>query len=457
MKGFETMIRAKKMRTIRISTRLAASLMAGAASLSAQDVSLPALLAEADSVNPRIAVARRIAEAAAARVPQVGALPDPMVGISLMNVPVARPSLDREVMTMAQVQVSAMLPWPGKLGIREDVARLQAEAAEWEVDRVRDQVLSDVKSTYYQIYFVSQAIAVTDRNEALVGDLARLTSAKYGVGTAAQPDVLKAQVERTRLSDQLVALREQRTIAVARLNALLSRPTDTPLPSIELPEAVRIAALTGATGGPRFASAALADLLPGGDTDGGLPPTADLQQLALENSPMIQAHMRRVAAHERALSLAEAAKLPDVNVSAGYSRRAGLADFFSVMVSAPLPIFSGRKQDQGVLEQTAVLGEHRARHRAMIDELNGEVASLAAELQRARDQLALLNDGILPQARTGLSSATASYQVGRVDFLALLDAQVTLYRHDLDYHRLLTDFAKNLAALERAVGTEVLP
>jgi outer membrane protein TolC len=64
----------------------------------------------------------------------------------------------------------------------------------------------------------------------------------------------------------------------------------------------------------------------------------------------------------------------------------------------------------------------------MVDELNAEIASLSAELRRARDQLVLLNDGILPQARTGLSSATVSYQVGRVDFLTLLDAQVTLYR-----------------------------
>ncbi len=180
------MIRTKGMRTIRISTRLGAWLMACTESLSAQDVALPALLAEADSVNPRIAAAKRAAEAAAARVPQAGALPDPMVGIGLMNVPVARPRLSGNMMTMAQVQLSAMLPWPGKLGLREEVARLQAETSEWEVERVRDQVLADVKSTYYQVYFVNQAIAVTGRNETLVGDFAELTSAKYGVGTAAQ-------------------------------------------------------------------------------------------------------------------------------------------------------------------------------------------------------------------------------------------------------------------------------
>jgi outer membrane protein TolC len=427
-----------------------------AAPLHAQEAPLAALLAEADSANPQIASARRTAEAAAARVPQAGALPDPMIGVGFMNVPVTNPGLGNDMMTMLQLRVGAELPWPGKLGLSEDAARLHAEAADWDVERVRQKVRAEVRVAYYQVYFVDRALEVTGRNEGLVRDFARLTSVKYGVGTAAQPDVLRAQVERTSLSDQLVALREQRVSAAARLNALLSRPTDTPVTTVELPEAVRVAALREEPGGARFASAALADVLPAAAPGGGIPSVAELQRLAFNHSPMIQAHVRRVEAQARALALAEKAELPDLSVTAGYSRRAGFGDFFDVMVSAPVPIFSGRKQNQGVFEHAAMLAEHEARHDAMVDELNGEIASLAAEAARARDQLVLLNDGILPQARTGLASATASYQVGRVDFLTLLDAQVTLYRHELNYHRLLADFATNLAALERAVGTEVL-
>jgi outer membrane protein TolC len=436
---------------------LTSTCLALAAPLGAQEASLAALLAQADTANPRIVGARRTAEAMAARVPQAGALPDPIVGVGLMNVPVSNPGLGNEMMTMLQLRVGAELPWPGRLRLGEDVARLHAEAAEWEVERVRQNVRAEVESAYYQIYFVDRALDVTGRNEGLVRDFARLTSSKYGVGTAAQPEVLRAQVERTSLADQLVALREQRVSAAARLDALLARPTDTPVTTAELPEGVRLAALSEEPGGARFASAALADLLPGASPGGGLPAVADLQRLALEHSPMIQAHVRRVAAQERALALAERAKLPDLSVTAGYSRRSGFGDFFDLMVSAPVPIFSGRKQDQGVVEQAAVLAEHEARHSAMVDELNGEIASLAAELARARAQLLLLGDGILPQARTGLASAVASYRVGRVDFLTLLDAQVTLHRHELDHYRLLADFATTLASLERAVGTEVLP
>ncbi len=434
----------------------AAVLLSAPSSAAGQATSLAGLLIEADTANPEIRAARRVAEAAAARVPQAGALPDPMLGVGMMNVPVADPGLGRDMMTMAQVQVSGTLPWPGKLGLREDVARLQAEAAAFEVERVRDRIAADVETAYYRIYFIDRALEVTGRNTTLVGDFARLTSTKYGVGSGAQPDVLKAQVERTRLSDQLVTLAERRESELARLNSVLARPTGMPLPVTELPTGVRVAAVPVQSDGPRFAASALDGLIREAPADDGLPSTVELQALALEHNPMIQAHVRRVAAQERALELAGTATLPDFNVSAGYSFRNGFGDFFNVMVSAPLPIFAGRKQSQGVVEQTAVLEDHRARHHAMVNELNSEIASLAAELRRTRQQLLLLNDGILPQARAGLESSTSAYRVGRVDFLTLLDAQVTLYRHELDYHRLLTEFAENLAALERAVGTEVL-
>lgn len=446
-------------RTSAVAFLIASALALGGASvLPAQEVALAALLVEADSANPEIVVARSGAEAASARVPQAGALPDPTVGVGVMNMPLADPGFGQDPMTMTQVQLGARLPWPGKLSLREDVARLRAEAAEWEAERVRQRVRSEVKSHYYRIYFLDRALDVTGRNERLVRDFAELTSSKYGVGTGTQPDVLKAQVERSRLEDQLVALREERTGAVARLNALLGRPADTPLSSTELPEEIRVVIAPRQADGTRFASSALADVLPPSGDEGraAIPETAELERLALEHNPMIQAHVHRVAAQERAVSLAEKATLPDIGLTAGYSHRAGFGDFFNVMISAPVPVFSGRKQDQAVLEEDATLAEHRAMHRSMVNDLNAEIASLTAELRRARGQLLLLDQGILPQARTALSSSTASYRVGSVDFLTLLDSQVTLYQHELSYHRLLADFASNLAALERAVGTEVL-
>jgi outer membrane protein TolC len=445
---------------MRIETIGAVALLCAAAapaSVAAQDdppAALAALVAEAEANNPEILAARRSAEAAAARVPQAGAPPDPTVGVGVMNLPAANPSLSADRMTMASVGLAATIPFPGKLGLREEIARLDAEAAEWEAERVRQRVVADVKAAYYELYFLDRALGVTERNEALLADLAKLTSARYGVGQGAQPDILKAQVERTGLEDRLVELRERRASAVARLNALLGRSSGAPVPETHLPEEVRTAAAAQpASSAPTFAYMA---------PETNAPTTVigrsvgELQRLALEHNPMIQAHVRRVRAQTHAVALAGKAKLPDLQLSAGYGFRADAGDFVNLMVSVPVPIFAGRKQDRQVDEAAATLAEHEARHHAMVNELNAEITRLAAEIERARGQIVLLRDGILPQARASLASATSAYRVGSVDFLTLLDAQVKLYRHELDHHRLLADFATNVAALERAVGTEVL-
>lgn len=447
-------------RTKNLMLLLAAALAPWGQNAHAQIMPLDALLEEADSTSPRILAARSALDVAAARVPQAGALPDPMVGVGVMNVPVTDPGLGNEMMTMSQIQLSSRFPWPGKLGMMEEAAALRAEAAEWNVTLERDRVREQVKAAYFELYFVDRALAVTTRNGSLLEDFAELTALRYGVGTGHQPDVLKAQVERTRLADQGVVLRERRASVEARLNGLLGRPSGTRVPAVELPDEVERAAVAGQVRDPTFASVTFDEVPAAGDRAGAagsdLPSVAELQDLARRHSPALRAQELQIEAEDRMRSLAGVAKRPDLSVSASYSFRQNLGDFFSFMVSAPIPIFAGRKQNQGVVEAEAHVEERRARLSAMLDALDAEIAALRSDLRRARDQLTLLDDGILPQARAGLSSATASYRVAGVDFLTLLDAQVTLFRHELDYHRLLSDFATSLAALERAVGTEVL-
>ena len=426
----------------------------------AQAASLKALLNEADSANPTIQAARAAAEAAAARIPQAGAPPDPTLGVGLMNIPVADPSLSREMMTMAQVQLGTRIPWPSRLSLSESIASIRSETAEWETRRVRDQVRYDVRAAYHELYFIDRALEVTRRNHDLLQDLAELSSAQYSVGAGVQADVLRAQVELTRLTDQAVILRERRVTGVARLNSLVGRPAEMSLPPVELPADVHRIAMERRRADVGFSSGTRGIDPPSSsareEQDTPLPTLSELLRAARDQSPAIQSHARRVAAEEEVLELARIAKRPDVSVSLSYAVRSGFADFLSLSVSAPIPIFAHRRQDPAVHEQVAVLAEHRARFGAVADEVELELASLLADVRRSLDQLTLLDEGILPQARTGLSAATAAYRVSDVDFSSVLDAQVTLFRQELEYHRLLADFATTLAALERTVGKEVL-
>lgn len=414
---------------------------------------LPALIARARAENPRIAAAGRAVEAARHRTRAAGIPPDPQLGLGLVNALVSDPLSSQDFMTMRMVQVGQRVPYPGKLGLEDRIAGWELAAAVAEREAVEREVVAAVVASYAELVFLDRAREIVDRNRALLADFASVTEVRYGVGTGSQQDVLKAQVEGTRLGDELIRLGERRVAALADLNALLDRPSTEPVADPILPEPLLAAAMPEPGEDVRFTAAALE---PTADPEGPLPDLATLQRLAEGESPVIQAHVARIQAQEARAELAARASLPDLDLSVGYGQRSGREDMVTVMLSVPVPIFKGRKQDALTAAERSELAGLREEHRRMVNDVHAEVASLHATLVRARDQLALLRDGILPQAHASMESATAGYPVATVDFLTVLDNQTTLFRHELDYHRLLTAFAAELAALERVVGTEVL-
>ncbi len=417
-----------------------------------QPAHLPALIARARAANPEIRAMDESVAAARARATAAGALPDPMLGVGLVNALVSDPLSSEDFMTMRVVEVGQRLPYPGKLDLEREAARWDVAAVEAERERVELEVVASIEGLYYELFFLNRSLTIAGDNRALLEDFVSVTEARYGVGTGSQQDVLKAQVEVNRLGDELLALENRRTAALARLNALLDRPSAASIGEPAIPERIVEAAVRVPGTQVRFTSAALES-----DSDvGPIPSLATLQRRAERQSPMLAAHLARIEAQRAAAEVAGKAALPDFDVSAGYGQRSGREDMITVMVSVPIPIFKGGKQDRLAVAERAELASLEAGHRAMINDIHAEVAELHASLVRTRDHLALLREGILPQARASLESAVAAYPVATVDFLTLLDNQATLFRHEIDYYRLLTDFAQDLAKLEQIIGGEVL-
>ena len=412
---------------------------------------LDALITHALRVHPAILAAEDRVEAARAAISPAGALPDPMLGIGITNFPYGDPGFE-DFMTMKMIGIGQMLPYPGKLDLRRQVAAAWVAAAEAELDEARWTVENEVKASYYELAFLDQALEVVRSNETLLANFIRATEARYGVGTGGQQDILKARVEAARLAEGAVALSEQRAAALARLNAALDRPSDTPVEQPRVPTRIARAAVADVPSEIRFASAELGARV----IDSPLPPLSELQEAAVRESPMIRAHEAMITAQAAALDLARKAYLPDFNVSVQYGQRDGRSDMLSAMVSVPIPLRKGQKQDLLVKQAEAQLSALRAEHHAKANDLRAQVAKAYAELEQDRSQLGLFAKSIIPQGRASLESAIAGFQVGQNDFLTLLDNQTTLYNYETAYFRSLTGFAQGLAELERTLGREIL-
>ena len=413
---------------------------------------LDSLVALALEANRTVHAAVARVRAARARIPQAGARPDPMLMAGVTNVPVTEPGFT-DFMTMKMVGLSQTFPFPGKLRLQTRIAEHELEAAEAHLVGTRLDVARAVKSAYYELAMTDQLLQVVARNQRLVVGLAQATAASYRVGRSGQEDVLRGQIDATRLSDEATALTERRRAVLAELNALLSRPTDTPVREPAVPPVILRLATPDSGTGVRFASTALGARLAGSP----FPDLDSLQALAARHNAMLRMHGARVSAQAARAELARKASLPDFDVSVSYGQRTGSSDMVSAAVAIPLPVQKGRRYDQAVTEAEAELAAMEAEHHAGIDRLRADVARFVADLERDRTQLALYRSAILPQAQAALEAATAGFQTGRTDFGTLIERQSALFNYETQYVRALADFAASIAALEETVGQEILP
>lgn len=412
---------------------------------------LDSLVAQALAVNPAIHAAAARVKAAVMRVGPAGARPDPMLMAGVQNLPIAKPGFS-DFMTMKMVGVSQTFPFPGKLSLQTRAATDEVTAARAALQAAHLDIATKVKEAYYALAFADRALDIVRRNHAVLTNLISVSEARYTTGMGTQADVLRVRTEAANLDDVASALTEKRRAALAQLNALLDRPSQTPVDGATIPPRIVRAAVADSAAHVHFTS----DALGASAADSPLLPLDSLQALAAANSPMIHEHVARIAAQHSRVELARKASLPDIAVSLNYGQRQGFTDMVSAVVSIPIPLQKGRKQDAEVAAAAAELAALEAEHHEMVNTLNAEIAKQVSDLERARTALALMKRMILPQAQATLASSTASYRVGRLDFAAVMDAQASVFNTETTYYQSLTDFATSLAELERTVGAGVL-
>lgn len=379
--------------------------------------------------SPRLEAARQAAAAATARIGPARTLPDPQLQIGLMNRKLPGLGL-QDPLGMNQIQLMQMIPTAGKLGLAGRVASAQATASGERAEDVRWELRSRAAMAFYDLYQTDHSLQVAGETRRLLRDLAKTAEAMYAVGEGRQPDVLRAQVELARMSEEITRMRTMRVSMAARLNALLGQ-------------------------GPEVNVAS--PVLPAFPVD--LPPLDSLERLALANRPMIRAGEQELRAAESARRLARREIWPDLQLGLVYGQRPmdpGTERTMSFMLGFSLPVFAGGRQLAMRRETEAMQRMAAADLEGMRTDTRGRVVELYAEVIRARNLGTLYRSTVLPQSDATTVSATAAYRVGGVDFMTLLDARMTVNKYRQDLYQLEAEEGKALAELEMLIGQELL-
>ena len=392
--------------------------------------------------NPAIKAAAEVARMRAARVPQVTALPDPL----LMTRTLPEPVRTAEGDNYFTLGVQQRFPVPEKLDRAGRVALQDARMAIEDLRRQRLNVIADVKRAYFRIYIIDRTIEIDRTNQDLLRGLIDAARAQVASGRRRQDDVLRAQVELSSLESQLVELRQQRQTTAAMLNRVVNSPPGTPVP---------------ASGEYDVRSVDLRL-----DT---------LLAAAAEHNPDLQRLEQQLERDRHGVELAKLAYWPDFMLGFEWmymrpraafvpppNPQTGLVppvsrlseagtDSWAITLGVNVPLWM-EKIEAGIREANSRRLATQHEHAAAKSRVNFEIEDALARVLAQRELAAIFKDTIIPQAQQAYEVSRASYSAGASEFLFVIDNWQKWLMFTIQYHRAVGELERGVAELEAAVG-----
>ena len=372
--------------------------------------------------NPELKAQQARWEAMQERPAQAVSLPNPMFVYSGMDMTDGGnwPNTDEK-----RFMVEQALPWFGKRGLREGVAKKEAEAGQWELEALTRDIVMQVKESYFDLYAVQRAIAVTQQEEKVVQGIVKVAETMYTTGARGQVDVIKAQTEVTVLKQRLLELLAQETALKAKLNSLLNRRADEPMgTAITPPES----AFNGATEG--------------------------LFALAAANRPEVRSAQAQVDRYELEKKLMAKESTPDFSLGVEYRDFRHASDMVMIQLGIELPVWRS-KYGAAVREAEKMRTASLAARQATERQIALDVQDASFKLLTAQRTLELYKTELMPQAEARFNASEAAYRTGQTDFTDLLESQRFLLSTRIMAATAEGNLGMQSARLERAVGREL--
>ncbi len=380
--------------------------------------------------NPEIQTLRERLGVVSARAKQAPYLEDPQIAFQLGGVPLSTPTSFNRA-DANSIGIRQMVPFFGKLGLKEKIAQQEAKVVEQELRAKEREIISMVKMAYADLFMAQRAIEILREQLEIMRTIIGATEARYRVGRVTQQDVFKAQLEQSELMNQLIVAEQESSTAEVKLNSAMYRPPRTP---IQVPADLTL---------PDVAST-----------------SSGLDELALVTRPELKGAEEEIQRSERMYELADKnRKFPDFMLGWDYMRMPMemKKDRYAAMVNISIPFspWTIGRRNYEVEETLAEIRAAKANRDAMRNMTLKQVGESQAKVQAAKRSVQLYREGLLSQAELSFRSALAAYQTGRVEFVNLLEAERALREARMGYYKATASFLQNLADLERAVGREL--
>ena len=407
-------------RSIPIALLLAAHAWATGQTKPNEAFSLDQCVAVALERHPLILASSERHQAAVARIRQAKAFPFPSIDFNSDLQPHFGDFVNSEE---AYLGVSQTFELPRKRTTRGKIAEQESREVETDIELVKLEVMFYVRRAFYELLLAQEKLAYAKQDQELAEDYLKMAELKLAAGDVGRVEVLRARVEALSAANAVRVAVNDVNLAKARLNYHLARGKGAPIE------------IVGQLQTPFL------DLNLGG-----------LQAEALRLRPELQRLRFSVERENLVRAQARLSNLPDLDFNVSRHRLEGLPTTWSFTVSAPLPFLFQQRQKAEIAESLANTRALQRESEQARNTILVEVEEAHTNAQKARDQILLYQNEILPQAQNVLEIFRFSYQEGEIGGIELIEARRTLNASRRGYADALFENALALATLDKAVG-----
>jgi outer membrane protein TolC len=329
-----------------------------------------------------------------------GFLPEPMITYDYYF----KPDEPKDGPQSQELMLEQRLPWFGVRGLQKSARQQQAEAGYWQWQARRLELQMQAGDLYADLFYWQQALAISQKNLALLQELEAIARARYRVATTSHPDLIRIQLEVGKATDELLSLEQQKPSLQARIATLLSDRSGAQ--SVPWPE--RLPDI------PALDSAAL-------DTQ-------------IQQHPMLQQQTSLLRNAETAVALADKRYGPEVTLRYGHmfvnestdpmmKDGDNFPEYVGIAVSAPIWFSQYDALKKAAHSRVLSAQDSQA---FLQDQLTAQVHQAEFQLRDSRRKLTLYQDDLIPRAEESLQAQLRAYQTGQTTFLELLDAEKLL-------------------------------
>jgi len=388
--------------------------------------SLQSLIAEAKQNNAAIKASEMAVATARFGPKQASALPDTEVMVQHFSVGSPRPFAGYSNSDFAYIGFGASqeLPYPGKRSLRANVAEHEVAISAAEKDAVAWDAITRLKLAYFQIAASQQTIAILEKDQETARQIEQAAETRYRVGQGAQEEVLRAQLQRTKLLNELSMKRRENAQAQAAIKAILNRPIGS------------------------------ADLIAEPIRSRQLPATDTLLQILADKNPDLRVNSQRIAQDHAAVELAQRERKPDFGVQYMWQHTAPeFRDYYMATFSVKLPNRSRVRAMEG--EAQAKLAQAESEKQARLVQMESDLGEQIAIAQTSEQQLKVYDDGLLPQSEAALNAGLAGYSAGKQEYQGLLASFSDTLQLAIERERTLAEHESAIARIEGLIGKDL--